>query len=248
MQAVQAKKISDFILLDNNFCNLNKIIYEGRKVINNIERSCLLFLTKNFFFFFNAIMSIFFNEGLLIDIESIYIFEWIVIGLGGVLLSIENNIPKKEDNNFIKSVLIKSSISSLYLFIMILPLSIIKNINPSLIGNSFGVSTILITLGGIIIIFEIIYPFSRYTIKVFSLISILSIGLLFVLPPLFLSSSYLYNVSSIKDQIHLLIKGLFNYEIFNEFNLNSLIYFLIVYILSSFIYLLINKFIKKRMD
>lgn len=241
-----SKKISDFILLDNDFCNLNKIIYEGRKVISNIERSCLLFLTKNIFFFFNAIFSLFFKEGLLIDIESIYIFEWISIGLGGVLLSIENNVPKKESNNFIKSILIKSFFSSLFLFLMILPLSIIKNINPDLIGNSFGISTILITLGGLIIIFEIIYPFSKYTLKVFILITTLSIGILLILPPLFLSSSYLYSVTSIKDQIHKLIKGLFNYEIFNEFNLNSLIYLLVVYPSMSIIYLLINRKFKLR--
>ncbi len=241
-----SKNVSDFILLDNDFNSLNKIVYEGRRVINNIERSSLLFLTKNIFFFLASMTSLFFNKGMLIDIESIYIFEWIVIALGGFFLSIENNIPKKEEDNFIKRVSLKALLSGVYLFLPVFIISIINNVNINLIGNSFGVSTLIITLEGLILYLNIIIPSSRYSGICLVGVTILSISLLIFIPPLFLESNYLGSVTSIKDQIDLLIKGVFNFNIFKSFNLNSYLCLIIMIILNSLIYLLINYFIRKR--
>ena len=241
-----SKNVSDFILLDNDFNSLDKIVYEGRRVINNIERSSLLFLTKNMFFFLASITSIFFKQGMLIDIESIYIFEWIIIAFGGFLLSIENNIPKKEEENFIKRTLSKSFMSSLYLFLPVFIVSIINNFNQDLIGNSFGVSTLFITLGGLIIYLNIIIPGSKYSKICLLVVTILCGGLLVLLPSLFLESNYLASATTIKGQLDLLINGLFKFDIFRKFNTNSYIYLIVVFIISSAIYLLINFYIKLK--
>lgn len=241
-----SKNVSDFILLDNDFNSLDKIVYEGRRVINNIERSSLLFLTKNMFFFLASITSIFFKQGMLIDIESIYIFEWIIIAFGGFLLSIENNIPKKEEENFIKRTLLKSFMSSLYLFLPVFIVSIINNFNQDLIGNSFGVSTLFITLGGLIIYLNIIIPGSKYSKICLLVVTILCGGLLVLLPSLFLESNYLASATTIKGQLDLLINGLFKFDIFRKFNTNSYIYLIVVFIISSTIYLLINFYIKLK--
>ena len=241
-----SKNVSDFILLDNDFNSLDKIVYEGRRVINNIERSSLLFLTKNMFFFLASITSIFFKQGMLIDIESIYIFEWIIIAFGGFLLSIENNIPKKEEENFIKRTLLKSFMSSLYLFLPVFIVSIINNFNQDLIGNSFGVSTLFITLGGLIIYLNIIIPGSKYSKICLLVVTILCGGLLVLLPSLFLESNYLASATTIKGQLDLLINGLFKFDIFRKFNTNSYIYLIVVFIISSAIYLLINFYIKLK--
>ena len=241
-----SKSVSDFILLDNDFNSLDKIVYEGRRVVNNIERSSLLFLTKNIFFFFSAMSSIFFTSGMLIEIESIYLFEVIIIAFGGFLLSIENNIPKKESDNFVKKTLIHSLISGIFIFIPVLIISIIQNINPELIGNPFGTSTILITLCGLIIYLNIILPTNRYSRICLYSITLISIGCIAFLPSLFLKSHYLDSAKTIKDQINLLINGFFKYDIFSTFNLNSLLCIIIIFILSSSIYLLINYLIDKK--
>ncbi len=232
--------------MDNDFNSLDRIIYEGRRVINNIERSLLLFLTKNIFFFLNAITSIFFSSGMLIDIESVYIFEWITVAFGGFLLSIENNIPKKEDDHLIKKILINSSLSGVYLFLPILILGIINNVNPTLIGNPFGIATLLVTFEGLIIFLGIIYPFNKYTGIVYGVVGVACILLLILIPSLFLNNNFLISASSIKDQLALLGKGLFNYEIFKEFNLHSYLYLIFAFIGSSVIYLGIKWILKKK--
>ncbi len=241
-----SKSVSDFILLDNDFNSLDKIVYEGRRVINNIERSSLLFLTKNIFFFLSAMSSIFFTKGMLIEIESIYLFEVIIIALGGFLLSIENNIPKKEGDDFVKRTLIHSFISGIFIFLPVLIISIIQNINPEIIGNPFGTSTILITLCGLIIYLNIILPTNRYSRICLYSISAICVGCIVILPSLFLKSKYLDSAKSIKDQIDLLINGLCKYDIFSTFNLNSYLCIILIFILSSSLYLLINYLINRK--
>ena len=53
--AVQASQV---VLLDSDFARMPKVVDEGRKVVNNIERSASLFLVKNIFSF---LMAIFFS-------------------------------------------------------------------------------------------------------------------------------------------------------------------------------------------
>jgi cation-transporting ATPase E len=51
--AAQSAKL---VLLDSDFSCMPDVVYEGRRVVNNIERSATLFLVKNIFSF---ILSIF---------------------------------------------------------------------------------------------------------------------------------------------------------------------------------------------
>ena len=46
-----ACRASQIVLLDSNFANMPSVVMEGRRVINNIERSASLFLVKNIFLF-----------------------------------------------------------------------------------------------------------------------------------------------------------------------------------------------------
>ena len=55
--AVQASQV---VLLDSDFARMPKVVDEGRKVVNNIERSASLFLVKNIFSFLMAIFSLVF--------------------------------------------------------------------------------------------------------------------------------------------------------------------------------------------
>ena len=53
--AVQASQV---VLLDSDFSHMPSIVAEGRRVINNIERTATLFLVKNLFSLFLSVFSI----------------------------------------------------------------------------------------------------------------------------------------------------------------------------------------------
>ena len=56
-----ASQVSHIVLLENNFATMPSVVAEGRRVINNIERSAALYLTKNIFSFIFALVSLAFT-------------------------------------------------------------------------------------------------------------------------------------------------------------------------------------------
>ena len=114
--ADSAKAVSDVILLDNDFSHLPLVFKEGRRVVSNIMRSVLLFLTKSFFIGIFSFLSVFMSTGLPIEIESIYIYEFISIALCGFLLSIQQTSPEPIKGNFVTNVISKSVVFGGFIF------------------------------------------------------------------------------------------------------------------------------------
>ena len=50
-----ASNVSDLVLVNSDFANMPQVVDEGRRVINNIERSASLFLVKYFSFIMTLI-------------------------------------------------------------------------------------------------------------------------------------------------------------------------------------------------
>ena len=53
------KSVSQLILLDSNFASMPKVVAEGRRTINNIQRSASLFLVKTIYSGILALMFLF---------------------------------------------------------------------------------------------------------------------------------------------------------------------------------------------
>ena len=53
-----ARNVSHLVLLDSNFSSMPKVVLEGRRVINNVQKVAVLFLTKNIFTLFLIIISL----------------------------------------------------------------------------------------------------------------------------------------------------------------------------------------------
>ena len=116
-----AKNISHVVLLNNDFSTMPDIVGEGRRVINNLQRTGSLFLTKTFFaIFFSSlfwIVSIFtaghysypFSTG------NMMIWEIAGIGLSAFFIALEpNSAPIK--HGFLRNIL-KRAIPSVALLI-----------------------------------------------------------------------------------------------------------------------------------
>ena len=84
--AVQASQV---VLLDSDFARMPKVVDEGRKVVNNIERSASLFLVKNIFSFLMAIFSLVFAMSYPLRPAQIALISAFTIGLPSFLLALE---------------------------------------------------------------------------------------------------------------------------------------------------------------
>ncbi len=98
------KDIASLVLVDNNFNKLPKVIYEGRRVINNLSRTCMLFLTKtafsifmNIFFLIYGMITTFGTKDAILwpfSPNNFYCWELFTIGISSFLLTLENNTSR----------------------------------------------------------------------------------------------------------------------------------------------------------
>lgn len=102
--AVQASQV---VLLDSNFAKMPEVVNEGRRVVNNIERSASLFLVKNIFSFLMAIISLLLTINYPIRPSQITLISAFTIGIPSFLLALESNYNLIR-GNFIANVLSKS--------------------------------------------------------------------------------------------------------------------------------------------
>ncbi len=103
-----ARNVSHLVLLDSNFSSMPKVVAEGRRVINNIQRVSTLFLTKTIFSFLLALIAIFRNGYYPISPLQLSMIEVFMIGIPGFFMALEYNnkqVTGKFLSNILKSAL-----------------------------------------------------------------------------------------------------------------------------------------------
>ena len=162
--AVQAAQV---VLVDSDFSKMPGIVGEGRRIINNIERSSTLFLVKNIFSLLLAIVSIINVWIYPLQPSQISLVSAFNIGIPAFFLAMEPN-DKRIKGNFMLKVLLKSMPAALTNFFAIAAMVVF--------GNYFGVSeadisvasTFLLTIVGFMILIRISLPLNKYRIAVIS--------------------------------------------------------------------------------
>ena len=148
-------------LLESDFSKMPDVVLEGRKVVNNLERSGSLFLVKNIYSLILSILTICFGIAYPLKPSQISLISLFTIGIPALVLS---QMPNKEliKGRFIKNILFKA-----------LPAGITDTIIVAAMmyfGRVFGVSqaeiatasTILLGIVGLMIVFQICKPIDVY--------------------------------------------------------------------------------------
>ena len=100
-----AAQAAQVVLLDSDFAHMPDLVYEGRRVVNNIERSASLFLVKNIFSLLLSVLSAVFMFTYPLEPAQISFVSMFTIGIPGFLLALEPN-KHRIKGDFIKNVLI----------------------------------------------------------------------------------------------------------------------------------------------
>ncbi|AGL90404.1 HAD-IC family P-type ATPase [Candidatus Phytoplasma australiense] len=91
------RNISNLVLMDSNFSSMKQVVFEGRKIINNLDKVSILFFTKTIFSFllsFNVIILNLFKKPCYYPIDPLklqFIMDYWSIGIPSLLLSFEKN-------------------------------------------------------------------------------------------------------------------------------------------------------------
>lgn len=86
-----ACQVSQVVLLNSDFSSMPSVVMEGRRVINNIERSASLFLVKNIFSFVMALITIAFVLPYPLNPSQLSLVSTISIGIPSFILAMEPN-------------------------------------------------------------------------------------------------------------------------------------------------------------
>lgn len=99
--------VSQLVLMDSDFSKMKHVIDEGRRVVNNIERSASLFLVKNIFSMLLAVFCVIFIVEYPLKPIQVSIISMYTIGIPAFILALEpNNNPIR--GSFLKKILKKS--------------------------------------------------------------------------------------------------------------------------------------------
>jgi len=87
-----ASQVADIVLLDSDFSAMPAVVMEGRRVINNLERSAALFITKNVFsFLFATVMTIALAYRFPLVPSQFTLYNMMLIGAPSFVLALEPN-------------------------------------------------------------------------------------------------------------------------------------------------------------
>ena len=86
-----ARNASHLVLLDSDFSSMPKVVNEGRRVINNIQKVAVLFLTKTIFSIFLTLIVLMANKSYPITPSQLFMIDFLVIGIPAFILSLQPN-------------------------------------------------------------------------------------------------------------------------------------------------------------
>lgn len=152
-----ARNVSQLVLLDSNFDSLPYVLREGRRTINNVERSASLFITKTVYAFILSILFIFVNWTYPFMPIQASLSSMFTIGIPSFILALEPN-NEKIDNNFLARIISKAIPSGLTVVFNIVFISLLSNLSKQEV-STLAISMIALT--GFILIFKISKPFNK---------------------------------------------------------------------------------------
>lgn len=96
--------ISHLVLTDSNFSSMPKVVGEGRRVINNIQRTSTLFLVKTIFAVLLSVMYLAIKHPYPFSPNQLTLIEWFAIGVPAFFLALQPN-REQVKGKFIVNVL-----------------------------------------------------------------------------------------------------------------------------------------------
>ena len=158
-----ARNISKLVLMDSNFTAIPSIVKEGRQVINNVQKSSVLYLMKTLFTIMLCLTTLLLNTSYPFAPRQTLLLEMFVIGLPSFILTFvpNNNIIV---GNFIPQVLKRSIPRAFLMFVYVLVIIILNSTFDVLSPTEYTtLSTMVLTFIGYINLFWLCIPFTWIT-------------------------------------------------------------------------------------
>lgn len=198
-----ASQAAQVVLMDSDFSKMPDVVFEGRRVVNNIQRSSSLFLVKNIFSLLLSVFSAVFLITYPLEPSQISLIGMFTIGIPGFLLALEPN-KNRIQGHFLKNVLLKALPAGLADVLAVGALVVCGNVFSLPNEDIATASTMLLCVIGFMILINISKPFTpiKYGILALNVTGLVLCGI-------FLKS--LFALTSMKSEISILLMVVFSF-------------------------------------
>ena len=208
--AAATKNVANLVLLDSNFANMKEAVFQGRRVVNNIQRSSSLFVMKDYLWFFITILPMLFGLPHMIQPTVMSLVNIFITGIASLFVALEPDKTRVK-GNFYKNVTKRAILSGFYMFIPVMAILAyvvfsqiaatkhfdVNSLATVFVPNSGGeislfgwipTMALCVTIGGFIIFFNNCRPFTTFRKVLFISTLCLVLFILWLAPHFFIIS------------------------------------------------------------
>ena len=175
-----ASQISSLVLLNSDFKSMPSIVNEGRKVINNIQRSASLFLVKNIFSFLFAIIAGLAKFPYPLQPLQLSLISSLTIGYPAFFLSLEPNNDRFH-GHFLPNVLFRAAPGGITDVLMMLGIELFARAFELPNAQLYTISCLVMLTVGNLMIYQGAKPLNKYrrlVVIVFALASVIAVTII----------------------------------------------------------------------
>lgn len=262
--AAATKNVANLILLDSNFANMKEAVFQGRRVVNNIQRSSTLFVMKDFLWLFITILPILLGIAHFIQPTVMSMVNIFITGIATIFVALEPDRTRVK-GNFFKNVTKQAITSGFYMFIPVLLMMMYAIISQVARTGSYSIDAMTtqfvdgeitsfgwvplmslgVTVAGCIVFFENCRPFTTFRKILYAATMLVILLVLYLIPEYFIISGteMLANTGGVKNIIPYMIKHMSvnaQFTLYRTMTLEQALV-LLVYALGAYPLYLLNK-------
>ena len=200
------KNVAHLVLLDSNFASMPKVVEEGRRVVNNVQRSSSLFLMKTFFTIILSlsiiIVNLFFKSSISYPFspKNLIVMEVCGIGIPSTLLAIQPN-KSQIKGKFLKTVIMKALPGTILMLFAVLITGMLSYLDFFELGATSSVeqvftnevksfAIIALIVASLVMLYHLCKPFNAYRLTLFISMLVCAVIGIFMVPYNFTGISY----------------------------------------------------------
>lgn len=179
-----AQHVSQMVLLNSDFSSMLQIVKEGRRVINNIQRSASLFLVKNLYSFFITMVLLFAAAPYPFVPIQLTLISGLLIGVPSFLLTLEPSYERIQ-GKFLRNILLNALPGGLVNAFSVLTILWIGVSVGMPVGEISSICTLTAGVNGLLILLFLCWPLSSARLWLVTAMGAGFFGAASLLPELF---------------------------------------------------------------
>lgn len=160
-----ARKVSKIVLMNSDFGVLPDIVKEGRRCINSVRMSSVLYLMKTVFTIILSLFSVVTFSGYPFDPKQLLFVEMIVIGFSSLLLTVEPNY-KRASGSYMQTVIRRSVPNAIVMLVPVFTTQIVEKFGSFEIESISAIATVAVTAASFLNLIFLCRPYTQWRIGV----------------------------------------------------------------------------------